>query len=34
MRIKMDECLDARLVGHEVRAIREQGLTGISDEEL
>lgn len=40
MRIKMDECLDARLaeilrrLGHDVRTIREQGLAGISDEEL
>lgn len=40
MRIKFDECLDARLaeiltrVGHEVNTVRDQKLLGISDEGL
>ena len=40
MKIKLDECLDARLAeilkraGHEVNTVREQKLLGISDEGL
>ena len=40
MRTKLDENLDARLAnilkedGHDVSTVREQGATGISDEEL